>query len=686
MNGSAQAPPNVDICLNTGLNYVHNVDILKDFSVVNQPSTGVKGRLKENIAFWEHIGAASWVLKVIREGYALPFVGTPEKRGSDNHRSALKCEEFVSSEIDKLLCCDCIKKVSSYKVHIVSPLSVASHNGKQRLILDLRYLNSFLRVPRFKYEDLRTFKDIFGPDDWFFKFDYKSGYHHIDIYPDHWKYLAFCWGEGSNKQYYVFTVLPFGLATAPFVFTKIQKALLKHWRGLGIRIFTYLDDGIGGHSSLQEAKQVSNAVKGDVEKSGFVWHPEKSCWEPTQCDEVLGFIVNLAEGYFKVPERRIVKLNHQLHHIQSCNFKTTAYSIAKLTGTIISMGLALGPIARLWTRGLYRNLMSSTSWSETMELDNEAIQEIAFWRDSFDECHGQKIWLDDPQPEILTYSDASDVGWGGYCVQIKEQVALGTWSPEEAEQSSTWRELRASYLVLLSYAEQLQGKEVRHRTDNRNVESVMQIGSSTKLIHNEVVAIYKVCRQWAIRLYPEWVPRDLNKEADYLSRQIDKDEYMLNPTYFAALDILWGAHTVDRFSSFKTRQIPRFNSRWLNPCTEAVDAFTVNWVGENNWIFPPPFLIPKVLARMQHNHEDGTLIVPLWTSSPWWPLLTTDGHHPRHWITDWLDIPLAADTFVPAVEHVCLFGADVPSYRVLALKVRFCELPGDHPKHVKPFL
>ena len=68
----------------------------KNFSVVDQPSTGVKSRLKENIAFWEHIGASSWVLKVIREGYVLPFVDTPAKQGSDNHRSALKCEEFVT--------------------------------------------------------------------------------------------------------------------------------------------------------------------------------------------------------------------------------------------------------------------------------------------------------------------------------------------------------------------------------------------------------------------------------------------------------------------------------------------------------------------------------------------------------------------------------------------------------------
>ena len=67
----------------------------------------------------------------------------------------------MKSEITNLLKSGCIKEVLSDNVYIVSPLSVASNNGKKRLILDLRYLNGFLRVQRFQYEDLRTFSEIF---------------------------------------------------------------------------------------------------------------------------------------------------------------------------------------------------------------------------------------------------------------------------------------------------------------------------------------------------------------------------------------------------------------------------------------------------------------------------------------------------------------------------------------------
>ena len=45
-----------------------------------------------------------------------------------------------------------------------------------------------------------------------FTFDLKSGYHHVDICPAQCKYLGFAWESDGVKHYYVFTVLPFGLA------------------------------------------------------------------------------------------------------------------------------------------------------------------------------------------------------------------------------------------------------------------------------------------------------------------------------------------------------------------------------------------------------------------------------------------------------------------------------------------
>ena len=65
-------------------------------------------------------------------------------------------------------------------------------------------------------------------------------------------------------------------------------------------------------------------------------------------------------------------------------------------------------------------------------------------------------------------------------------------------------------------------------------------------------------------MYQLHLERSENFCADLFSKDIDKDDYILNPPHlFAAADVRWGPHTIDRLSSFKTKQIPRFSSGWL---------------------------------------------------------------------------------------------------------------------------
>ena len=99
-----------------------------------------------------------------------------------------------------------------------------------------------------------------------FTFDLKSGYHHVDIHKEHWKYLGFAWVEGPNTKYYVFCVLPFGLATTPYLFTKLLRPLVKHWRGQGIRAIVYLDDEIVAAKGESSPRGTSNKIQEDLRK------------------------------------------------------------------------------------------------------------------------------------------------------------------------------------------------------------------------------------------------------------------------------------------------------------------------------------------------------------------------------------------------------------------------------------
>ena len=147
---------------------------------------------------------------------------------------------------------------------------------------------------------------------------------------------------------------------------------------------------------------------------------------------------------------------------------------------------------------------------------------------------------------------------------------------------------------------------------------------------------------------------------------------MLSPDIFAVADIIWGPHTIDRFSSFKRRQVPRFYSRWLSPFMEHLDAFSASWQGENNWLFPPPSIASWVIKHLMFSKADATLVVPFWPSAPWWPCLTYDGLSLRPEVTDSIVIDPQPNMFIPAVPESQILNYDKPSFRLLLLRLCFC--------------
>ena len=108
--------------------------------------------------------------------------------------------------------------------------------------------------------------------------------------------------------------------------------------------------------------QMSEAIQRDIKRSGFTINHEKSISLPRQKGELSGFIIDLKEGMFRVPNHRVGNLKILLDKVTEKKFHITAREVAKVTGSIISMSLALGPVARLWTRALYRNSSSATTW------------------------------------------------------------------------------------------------------------------------------------------------------------------------------------------------------------------------------------------------------------------------------------------------------------------------------------
>ena len=126
----------------------------------------------------------------------------------------------------------------------------------------------------------------------------------------------------------------------------------------------------------------------------------------------------------------------------------------------------------------------------------------------------------------MAYSDASDSRYGGYVVELGPDVAHGQWSETESKQSSTWRELKAIYLVLKSYAKKLEGHIVKWLTDNQGTMCIVRAGTRKEHLQDGALVIFELCFTHSIRLEMDWIPSSLNEYVDAISRIIDYDDWM----------------------------------------------------------------------------------------------------------------------------------------------------------------
>ena len=139
-----------------------------------------------------------------------------------------------------------------------------------------------------------------------FTFDLKSGYHHVDIFEDHQVYLAFAWTfQDGITKYFKFTVLPFGLTSAPYIFTKLLKPFIKLWRSQAKTVALFLDDGIGAARTFLLAKICSVQVHADLLKFGFLPNEARCIWEPVQELTWLRVVINTAKFTFSITTKRV---------------------------------------------------------------------------------------------------------------------------------------------------------------------------------------------------------------------------------------------------------------------------------------------------------------------------------------------------------------------------------------------
>lgn len=188
---------------------------------------------------WETLTNDASILQCIK-GYIIPFESRPHSRSKTieprlSSQEKLACE----AEIDKLIKKGAISICEPCEDQFISPyFLIPKPNGDLRFILNLKELNSFVVAPHLKMEDKKTAMRLMRKDSFMASIDLRDSYLFIPVEKSNGKYLRFSF----RNKLYEFNCIPFGLCTAPFLFTKLMKPIAQQLRSRGLLSVFYLDD------------------------------------------------------------------------------------------------------------------------------------------------------------------------------------------------------------------------------------------------------------------------------------------------------------------------------------------------------------------------------------------------------------------------------------------------------------
>ena len=448
------------------------------------------------------------------------------------------------------------------------------------------------------------------------KVDLRDAYLTVPVAKEFQPLLAF-----QNKQgdYLRFKVLPFGLCTAPYAFTKLTKPIVQFLRKIGIRLLIYLDDMLIAAQSENNLLEHLSTVLWLFTALGFIINVSKSVLVPTKQLDFLGFSINTSVMSITLPPAKAAEIRQEasrLLKLPSVQIKSLACLLGKLVATRPAVF-----IAPLHYRALQSlKIASLHAHREVAPLSPEAINDLTWWSSQL-HLHCSSPILK-PEASVVITSDASLQGWGA---AFQEERTGGLWTAEEACYHINLLELKAAYLALQCFLKERVAVHVLIRLDNRTAISYLNRmgGPSLSLLCQLALEIWNWCLARQITLHAEYLPGTENTIADWESRHHqDSSNWELCPSVFEVLNCLLGPFSVDLFASRTNYQLPVYCSWKPDPGALAVDAFSISWAREIPYLFPPFCLVGRALSKIQRETIScACLVAPAWPTQAWYPQL-----------------------------------------------------------------
>ena len=537
---------------------------------------------------WQRITADQWVLQVV-QGYRLELMSTPNQQTAPRPLD-MKNSHLLGEEIQKLINKGAVTRVRPCTSQFLSQIFlVPKKDGSYRPVINLRPLNRHIEQVHFKMESLGMMKDLLRQDDWMASVDLKDAYLSVAIWEDHRKYLRFQW-QGST---YEFRCLPFGLSSAPRVFTKLLKSVLARLRHQGVRLVMYLDDMLVMSQSREELGRQLAQITSLLESLGFVVNKDKSQLLPVQTIQYFGFLVSSRKMKIRLTEAKIVQITtacRKAREKESLSVRELARLIGKMTATLP----AVQP-ASLWYRELQclknQMLQRSHSFETSVKLTQEALLELDWWGIKRNLMTGKGMMT--REPELTMETDALLMGWGAVFRGVRTG---GMWSQLESRNHINYLELLAAMFAVKSFAKDRKDNHIHLRMDNRTAVSYVHHmgGTRSPALSRLATQLWQWCLERNISLTAEHLPGTDNYIADEESRTIQSSaEWQLHQGVFRQILGSLGRCNIDLFATRLNAQLEQYVSWRPDPNAVGTDALQLPWDRWEGYAFPPFCLIGR---------------------------------------------------------------------------------------------
>ena len=472
----------------------------------------------------------NYILNGIQKGFCIGFnrVGRCTSAASNMH-SALENAAVVLEYLQKeVLLGRMIGPVSPETVPEdtqISPFGVipkSNQPGKWRLIVDLsspdgRSVNdgiesSLCSLSYLRLDDVIDHIVESGRGTELAKMDIASAYRMVPVHPGDRPLLAVQWAG----QIYFDTRLPFGLRSAPKIFSAIADALQWVFQQKGVTwVAHYLDDYITtGPPHGEVCGQNLEIMLSCCRRLGVPVVPEK-CAGPSTVMIFLGFELDTNLMVVKLPEEKLQRI---LSMVQEWKVKKVCRKreLESLLGHLQHAATVIRP-GRTFVRRLIELLSAFKNRDHWIRLNDTTRSDLCWWACFMEVWNGISLMPGRAPLSIPLVSDASGswgcgAFWGTKWFQWQ-------WDGPSKEWAIAPKELLPILFALVTWGRKWVGCRIECYCDNMAVVAVINSGrAKDKTLMHLLRCMFFVVAHLDIHIHASHVPGVENVAADALSR------------------------------------------------------------------------------------------------------------------------------------------------------------------------